>query len=164
MSQKSIPRTTFRLALPIGLLDDDGTLHKEGVIRLATGKDELWLQQDPHISDNPAYGVLVMLSRVILRLGDLSTITPELLEGLFLVDLQHLQEFYNLTNPREATLDLLGESSATPRRLIQGGSLHCFPFPLVERRDTESRTPGTSALGTRDCLSAQSPVTKFYSS
>lgn len=77
-------------------------------MRLTTGKDELDLQED-RILDNPAYGVLVMLSRVILRLGSISSLTPELLEGLFLPDLNYLQEYYNLINPPEGAISLLGE-------------------------------------------------------
>ena len=78
-------------------------------MRLTTGKDELNLQADSRISDNPAYGVLVILSQVIICLGKISPLTPELLEGLFLPDLNYLQEYYNLINPPEAAISLLGE-------------------------------------------------------
>ncbi len=78
-------------------------------MRLATGKDLLYLLQDPRSLDNQGYGTLLMLSRVILRLGDLSSLAPEDLEGLFLLDWQYLQDFYNLINPPEAALSATGE-------------------------------------------------------
>lgn len=101
--------TTFSFSLPLGLLDSEGTLHQDGEMRLATGKDELYVQRDPRSLDNPAYGTLVMLSRVILRLGDLSSFAPEDLEGLFLNDWQYLLNVYNLINPPEGTLSTMGE-------------------------------------------------------
>jgi hypothetical protein len=78
-------------------------------MRLATGHDQLYLLQDPRSLDNPAYGTLLMLSRVILQLGDKSPLTPEDLEGLFLLDWQYLQDFYDLINPSEAALSATGE-------------------------------------------------------
>lgn len=110
MSFESFPYKTFSFSLPVGLVDAQGVLHQEAVMRLTTGKDELDLQEDSRISDNPAYGVLVILSRVIIRLGNISPLTPELLEGLFLPDLNYLQEYYNLINPSEGAISLLGET------------------------------------------------------
>lgn len=78
-------------------------------MRLATGKDQLYLLQDPRSLENPAYGTLLMLSRVVLRLGDLSPLAAEDLEGLFLLDWQYLQDLYNLINPPEAALSAMGE-------------------------------------------------------
>jgi len=90
--------TEFDFILPRGLIDEEGGVHRQGVMRLATAKDELSVQKDGRVKDDPAYGVLVMLSRVITRLGSLSAITPELLEGLFTLDLAYLREFYNRLN------------------------------------------------------------------
>lgn len=101
--------TIFSFSLPLGLLDSEGTLHQDGEMRLATGKDELYLQGDPRSLDNPAYGCLVILSRAIVRLGDFAGVTPEDLEGLFLRDWEYLQDFYNLINPPEAALSAEGE-------------------------------------------------------
>lgn len=99
----------FHFSLPIGLLDSQGKCHQEGEMRLARGKDELFLQLDPRSLENPAYGTLIVLSRAIVRLGNLSALTPEDLEGLFLIDWQHLQDFYNSINPPEATISAMGE-------------------------------------------------------
>lgn len=109
MNHKSLPYKTFSFSLPVGLIDAQGMLHRDGIMRLATGNDELCLQLDSRVSDNPAYGVLLMLSQVILHLGSFSPLTPELLESLFLPDLNYLQEYYNQINPPEGALSLLGE-------------------------------------------------------
>lgn len=90
--------TEFDFILPKGLLDSQGKLHREGKMRMATAKDEISLEKDYRVQKNPAYAVLVMLSRVITRLGDLTSLTPEILENLFTLDLAYLQEFYNRIN------------------------------------------------------------------
>ncbi|GAB4175300.1 MAG: phage tail assembly protein [Coleofasciculaceae cyanobacterium] len=90
--------TEFNFILPRGLVDDRGGVHRQGVMRLATAKDELYVQKDSRVRQDSAYGVLVMLSRVITRLGSISSITPELLEELFTRDLAYLREFYNRIN------------------------------------------------------------------
>jgi hypothetical protein len=90
--------TEFNFILPRGLVDAQGNLHSQGVMRLATAKDEIAVQKDRRVQIEPAYGVLVMLSQVITRLGSLSSITPELLENLFTFDLSYLREFYNRIN------------------------------------------------------------------
>jgi hypothetical protein len=99
---------TFSFSLPVGLLDSQDRRHQDGEMRLATGKDELY-QTDPRSLENPAYGTLILLSRVILQLGELSPVTPEDLEGLFLTDWQYLQEVYNAINPPESTISTTGE-------------------------------------------------------
>lgn len=98
MGNDNILYTEFEFILPRGLVDAEGTVHRQGVMRLATAKDEICVQKDRNAQDNPAYGALVMLSRVILRLGNLSPVTPQLLEGLFTRDLAYLREFYNRIN------------------------------------------------------------------
>ena len=90
--------TEFNFILPRGLVDARGDVHRQGVMRLATAKDEIYVQKDSRVQQDSAYGVLVMLSRVITRLGSISSITPELLEELFTRDLAYLREFYNRIN------------------------------------------------------------------
>jgi hypothetical protein len=90
--------TEFNFILPRGLVDAQGNIHRQGVMRLATAKDEIAVQKDRRVQIEPGYGVLVMLSQVITRLGSLSSITPELLENLFTFDLSYLREFYNRIN------------------------------------------------------------------
>jgi hypothetical protein len=91
-------RTEFEFVLPRGYLDGQGTLHREGVMRLATAADEILPLRDPRVQGNPAYLVVILLSRVITRLGVLEVINPKVIEELFASDLAYLQEFYNRIN------------------------------------------------------------------
>lgn len=109
MTDNQNPQTRFSFTLPVGLLDADGVTHKPGIIRRATGMDELALSKSPPTWDNPSYGVLVILSRTIVSLGSLTEITTEVLEQLFLPDLNYLVEFYNAIALPEANLSLSGE-------------------------------------------------------
>lgn len=84
--------------LPMGIIDKDGTLHRDGVMRLATAADEILPLQDPRVQRNPAYLSLILLSRVVLRIGGIEEINPHTLEGLFAADLAHLQDLYNAVN------------------------------------------------------------------
>jgi hypothetical protein len=99
----------FSFLLPKGLMDEEGKVHREGIIRLATGTDEIIGDRHPNLSDYPDYRALVMLSRTIEQLGTLSSLTPEDLENLFLIDLDYLLDVYNSINPTEAALVLSGE-------------------------------------------------------
>ncbi|HIK07043.1 MAG TPA: phage tail assembly protein [Trichormus sp. M33_DOE_039] len=98
MNNEGIFCTEFAFVLPRGLLDLEGNLHRDGVMRLATAKDEIMVQKNRVAQDNSGYGVIVMLSRVITKLGSLTEITPDLLENLFSKDLAYLREFYNRIN------------------------------------------------------------------
>ncbi|MBU7587409.1 MAG: phage tail assembly protein [Nostoc sp. TH1S01] len=91
-------QTEFNFTLPRGLLDAEGNLHRQGVMRLATAKDEIIIQKNRAAQENATYAAIVMLSQVITRLGDLTEITPSLLENLFSKDLAYLREFYNRIN------------------------------------------------------------------
>lgn len=90
--------TTFDFILPRGLLDSAGNLHRRGNMRLATAKDEVIVQKNKAAQDNEVSAAIVMLSQVIIRLGDLVQVSPELLENLFSRDLAYLREFYNRVN------------------------------------------------------------------
>ena len=91
-------RTEHEFTLPMGFLDEDGTLHRDGVMRLATAADEILPLRDGRVERNPAYLTVILLSRVILRLGSLEQITPATIEGLFAGDLAFLQELYDRVN------------------------------------------------------------------
>ena len=90
--------TEFEFTLPRGLVDEDGQLHRTGVMRLSTARDELLVQKDRRVQNYEEYGTLVLLSLVITKLGTLETVTPERLEGLFSPDLAYLKEVYNRLN------------------------------------------------------------------
>jgi phage FluMu protein gp41 len=91
-------QTEFEFTLPKGYVDQEGMLHKKGVMRLATAADEILPQKDPRVQSNPAYLVIIVLARVIVRLGDVNNITTKTIEDLFSADLAYLQEFYNKIN------------------------------------------------------------------
>jgi hypothetical protein len=91
-------QTEFEFSLPKGYVDDTGTLHREGTMRLATAADEILPMRDPRVQQNPAYLTVILLSRVVTRLGGLRMITPMIIEGLFAGDFAYLQEMYNRIN------------------------------------------------------------------
>jgi hypothetical protein len=90
--------TEFEFVLPRGYVDQQGVVHREGVMRLATAGDEILPLKDPRVQGNPAYLVIILLSRVIQRLGALEAVNPKVIEGLFASDLAYLQDFYNRIN------------------------------------------------------------------
>ncbi|HXI24702.1 MAG TPA: hypothetical protein VNG71_12625 [Pyrinomonadaceae bacterium] len=123
-------QTEFPFTLPKGYVDSEGNLQKEGVMRLATAFDEIAPLKDPRVQNNPAYLLVILLSRVVKRLGSLEVINPKVIEGLFAADLSYLQDFYRRINENgqsrlsiecphcdrqfEVELDSPGGSGATP--------------------------------------------------
>jgi hypothetical protein len=95
-------QTEFEFALPRGYADDEGTLHTEGVMRLATAADEILPLKDPRVKSNPSYLTVILLSRVVTRIGTVEDVTPHVVENLFVSDLAYLQELYERVNGREA--------------------------------------------------------------
>lgn len=91
-------QTEFEFTLPKGFIDKDGNLHREGIMRLANAKDEILPMQDPRVQRNQAYLIVILLSRVITRLGEVREINPGVIESLFVADLNYLQNFYNQIN------------------------------------------------------------------
>ncbi|MBU0654301.1 MAG: hypothetical protein KJ914_04110 [Gammaproteobacteria bacterium] len=94
-------QTEFEFTLPKGYLDSDGVLHKRGVMRLATAADEILPLKDPRVRQNEAYLTVIVLARVITKLGDLSDINTKVIEGLFASDLAYLQKLYEKYNSEE---------------------------------------------------------------
>lgn len=91
-------QTEVNFTLPLGYLESDGTLHREGTMRLATAADEILPLKDPRVQQNAAYLIIILLSRVVTRLGGISQITPKIIESLYSTDLAHLQSLYNQLN------------------------------------------------------------------
>ncbi|WP_030681900.1 hypothetical protein [Streptomyces cellulosae] len=90
--------TEFEFELPRGYVDDSGTVHRHGVMRLATARDELVPLRDVRVQENPAYLSVVLLGRVITRLGTLPMVHDGVVENLFASDLAFLQDFYRQVN------------------------------------------------------------------
>ena len=91
-------QTEYEFTMPKGYVGEDGTLHKNGIMRLASAADEILPMKDPRVQSNPAYLTIILLSRVITKLGDLQSINPGVIEKLFVGDLTFLQEFYTTIN------------------------------------------------------------------
>ena len=116
----------FDFVLPKGYIDERGTVHREGTIRMATAMDEITPLRDPRVRSNEAYLVVVLLSQVIIRLGTLPRLTPEIVEKFFAADIAYLQNLYreinevepqrmqvvcpNCGHEHEVDIPLLGES------------------------------------------------------
>jgi hypothetical protein len=106
MSEPKRRETMFQaekieFTLPLGYLDGDGTLHRDGVMRRATAADEILPLKDPRVQQNPAYLIVILLSRVVTRLGGIEQITPKVIESLYSTDLTYLQGLYRDVNRLE---------------------------------------------------------------
>ena len=97
-AKKSGLQTEFDFTLPRGYVGPDGTLHKKGRMRMATAIDEIAPLRDPRVRSNQAYLVIILLARVITKLGDIEVIDTEVVENLFSADLAYLQDFYRRIN------------------------------------------------------------------
>lgn len=133
-------RTEFEFVLPRGYIDEAGTLHKRGTMRLATARDELQPLRDPTITgpDDPRLTLLVLV-RVIETLGSLPMVTMHEIEGLFAADLAYLQDFYGVVNfGSDADIDaLLAAQAGTP--LVEA------PSPALEQSAPASNETSKSA-------------------
>lgn len=102
-------QTEHDFTLPLGFIDGEGTLHRDGIMRLATAADEILPLKDPRLKKNPAYLTIILLSRVVSRLGGIEPVTPKDIEGLFAADLAYLQALYNEVNRLDG-----GEATVCP--------------------------------------------------
>ena len=112
-------QTEFEFTLPKGYLDAEGNLHRKGVMRLARAMDEIVPMRDPRVKSNPAYATVLILSRVIVRLGALEEISPAVVEGFFACDLNYLQKFYRQINELEPETIGVPETTPPPSEPLQ---------------------------------------------
>ncbi|HBF81397.1 MAG TPA: hypothetical protein DD420_16145 [Streptomyces sp.] len=91
-------RTEFEFELPRGYVDDEGTVHRRGTMRLATARDELRPQIDLRVKENPAYLSVVLLSQVITQLGTVTDVHAGVVERMYATDVAFLQDFYRRIN------------------------------------------------------------------
>lgn len=91
-------RTEFSFVLPRGYVDGSGTVHRDGVMRLATARDELVPLRDDRVRENPAYLTVVLLARVLVRIGAVTDVHAGVVEDLFAADLAFLQDLYRRVN------------------------------------------------------------------
>ena len=91
-------RTEIEFTLPRGYVDASGNLHREGTMRLATARDEIEPLREVEVRQNQAYLSVLLLARTITRIGEVTEITPELVEGMYAADFDHLQRLYERIN------------------------------------------------------------------
>ena len=106
-------QTEFDFTLPRGYLDGEGNLHRKGIMRLAKAMDEITPLQDPRVKNNPAYATVLILSRVIMRLGALESVSPRVIENLYAADLNHLYDLYRQINDLEPLSPENGQPQTT---------------------------------------------------
>jgi hypothetical protein len=99
-------QTEVEFELPKGYVDSSGTLHRRGVMRLATAADEILPLRDPRVAQNEAYLSVIVLARVIVRLGSLPDIHTGVIEGLYASDFAYLQRLYERVNVADDETDL----------------------------------------------------------
>lgn len=134
-------RTEYEFTLPRGYVDAAGSVHRSGVMRLATARDELEPLRNPTISgpDDPRLTLLI-LARVVTKLGDVPLITVNEMEGLFAVDLAFLQDFYGVINfgTQQEYEELLaaqaaaGAQTGQPAQTEQGGTADAEEAPAED--------------------------------
>lgn len=124
-SQPAALQTEFDFVLPRGYLDNNGTLHREGTMRLARARDEIYPQSDAKVRENPSYLTVILLTRTITKLGTLPEVDQWVVESLFASDLAFLQDLYRRINQEghsqaavtcphcstEFTVDIAGDPS-----------------------------------------------------
>ena len=91
-------RTEYAFTLPRGYVGRDGTVHRDGVMRLATARDEIEPLREASVRQNEAYLSVLLLSRVVTRIGEVTEITADVIEDLFAADFDHLQRLYERLN------------------------------------------------------------------
>jgi hypothetical protein len=97
-------QTEYPFTLPKGYVDQHGTLHRSGTMRLACARDEIEPLRDPRVKENEAFATVIVLSRVVTELGTISQVTPKTIEGLFVSDFNYLQDLYRIINFQDPSI------------------------------------------------------------
>jgi hypothetical protein len=145
-------RTEFEFVLPKGLVDADGTVHREGTMRLATARDELEPLNDPKVKDaDDPYLTIIVLARVISGLGTRTRLSPKDVEGLFAADLAYLQDFYSVINfGTDAELEQLQRSVADVSRAARRFAPEpVAPAPMTASPGSMSAEAAAAAIEAR---------------
>ena len=91
-------RTEAPFELPLGYVDESGVRHRRGIMRLATAADEILPMRAPRVQANPAYLSIIILSRVVVKLGSLADVDTQIVERLFTKDFEYLRRLYEELN------------------------------------------------------------------
>jgi hypothetical protein len=97
-------QTEYPFTLPKGFVDDQGTLHRTGTMRLACARDEIEPLRDPRVKENDAYATVIVLARVITELGTVPRVTTKTVESLFVSDFGYLQDLYRIINFQDPSI------------------------------------------------------------
>ena len=115
-------RTEFPFTLPKGFVDEHGTLHRTGTMRLSCARDEIEPLRDGRVKENESYATVIVLSRVITELGEVSRVTPKIVESLFVSDFGYLQDLYRIINFQDTSiLDTLEPGAPFPMTSVEVG-------------------------------------------
>lgn len=115
-------RTEYPFTLPKGFVDERGTLHRTGTMRLACARDEIEPLRDPRVKENEAYATVIVLSRVVTELGDVPRVTTKTIESLFVSDFSYLQDLYRIINFQDASiLDAMEPGTPFPQASLEVG-------------------------------------------
>ena len=119
----SMLQTEYEFTLPRGFVDKEGTVHRQGGMRLATAMDEITPLRDARVKGNEAYMSVMILSRVITKLGEMTSINTGVIERMFTADLAYLQDFYRRVNEDEASLGRVACPSCSTEFEVEPGEL-----------------------------------------
>ncbi len=116
-------QTEYEFTLPKGFVDNEGTLHRQGMMRLATAMDEITPLRDARVKHNDAYLSIIILSRVVTRLGSMPDMNTGVIERMFTADLAFLQEFYRSINEGGESLGRVACPSCKSEFDVEPGEL-----------------------------------------
>ncbi len=115
-------QTEYSFTLPKGYVDDQGTLHRHGVMRLANARDEIEPLRDLKVRENEAYATVIVLARVVTELGTVPRVSTRTIEGLFVSDFAYLQDLYQIINFGDpAVLESVPEGTPFPAEVVGTG-------------------------------------------
>jgi hypothetical protein len=115
-------QTEYPFTLPKGYVDEQGTLHRTGTMRLACARDEIEPLRDPRVKENESYATVIVLSRVVTQLGTVNRVNPKTIESLFVSDFSYLQDLYRIINFQDPSiLDALEPGAPFPPSSVEVG-------------------------------------------
>ena len=119
-------QTEFDFTLPRGFVDRDGNIHREGKMRLANAADEILPLKDPRVQQNPGYLTIILLARVVTKLGTMPAVDTRVIENLYTMDLAYLQDLYQRINTMEmpeykAVCPHCGKEISVPVNFMEAG-------------------------------------------
>jgi len=114
--------TEYPFVLPKGFVDDEGEVHRNGVMRLACARDEIEPLRDGRVKENEAYATVIVLSRVVTELGTVQRVTTKTIESLFVSDFGYLQDLYRIVNFQDPSiLDAVEPGTPFPQASVEVG-------------------------------------------